>query len=310
MTPAGASACSTPPCCARSCGEASRLHQGVPRAPGPRERAVSDTARATVLNDLGELEASGADIADPVTIRRRDEREDLLAGHLLNELSGVAPTERLGPFTAFGSENIWYDVFFTSQRLEIREPGIGSPALVLTSGGARRRRRRARGDHRRDRLGPGRSHRPCPSAIGLRRDQGHGWVARSGGTGHRRRRRGHARRSARRHAEGGVRPYASRRCRAPAAARSTSMPRRLTPSRSASRPERRPPTRNRAPSPHGDRTSISPRHRGHGHTCRAFSSQSSTIRSFHRNSTHNSCRPLWSDSAVPMWWMAGWAFRW
>ncbi|WP_433359122.1 hypothetical protein [Streptosporangium sp. CA-115845] len=62
---------------------------------------------------------------EPLAIRR----SDLLQ---VDGLSGLAPGERLGPYTVEDGSQVWFDVFFAGTRLVVVETGASAPALVLT----------------------------------------------------------------------------------------------------------------------------------------------------------------------------------
>jgi hypothetical protein len=94
--------------------------------------AVSEKARAILLEDLTAAEAAGDLPGDALMIVRRDEHETLLSGHLPNSLSGLSASERLGPFVALGGINVWFDVFAAARRVEVREAGASVPALVIS----------------------------------------------------------------------------------------------------------------------------------------------------------------------------------
>jgi hypothetical protein len=82
---------------------------------------------------LEDLIAAGGGLADAaLEISRRDERELLRAGTLVDQLTGLLPSERLGPFPIFGGIDVWFDVFLAARRMEVRETGVIVPALVLT----------------------------------------------------------------------------------------------------------------------------------------------------------------------------------
>lgn len=95
---------------------------------------VTKSARADLIQELTALETAGgvSDADEALVVIRRDERETLLSGRLIDSLSALSPGERIGPFTTHGSVNIWFDVFFAARRMEVRESGASAPALVFT----------------------------------------------------------------------------------------------------------------------------------------------------------------------------------
>ncbi len=92
-----------------------------------------EEARETLRAHLHEAESSQADEkAQPLQILRRDIRESILRGSLVDNLSGLSPSERLGPFTVEGGSQVWFDIFFATRRLTVIESGSTVPALVLS----------------------------------------------------------------------------------------------------------------------------------------------------------------------------------
>lgn len=89
---------------------------------------VRETLRAHLL----EAESSYFETEQVLEFIRRDVRESLLEGRLVDRLSGLSPGERLGPFVVDGGTEVWFDVFFAARRLMIIETGSSVPALVLT----------------------------------------------------------------------------------------------------------------------------------------------------------------------------------
>lgn len=98
-----------------------RLHQVVP-----------ESARADLIQDLDAIEAAGDLPNEALVIARRDERETLLSGRLVDNLTGLTPGERLGPFATHGGIYVWFDVFFAARRMEVKETGASAPAIVFT----------------------------------------------------------------------------------------------------------------------------------------------------------------------------------
>jgi len=98
-----------------------RLHQKAP-----------EHARAGLIQDLDEIKATGELPNEPLIVVRRDERETLLSGSLVDGLTGLLPRERLGPFGTHGGIDVWFDVFLAARRMEVRETGASAPAIVFT----------------------------------------------------------------------------------------------------------------------------------------------------------------------------------
>jgi hypothetical protein len=91
-----------------------------------------DSVRAELLPALEALGDAEAGPDEALVINRRDERDLLLAGRFVDALSGLRPSERLGPFTTHGGIAVWFDLFFAARRIEVRETGASRPALVFT----------------------------------------------------------------------------------------------------------------------------------------------------------------------------------
>jgi hypothetical protein len=109
-----------------------QLRLGVPAVVPRKLPMVAPEAVRRWLVDALDEEPGGADEAALVV--RRDAREALLAGRLLDGLTGLAPSERLGPFRAHGDIDVWFDVFpAVAGQWQIREAGNPTtPAMVLT----------------------------------------------------------------------------------------------------------------------------------------------------------------------------------
>jgi hypothetical protein len=83
---------------------------------------------------LAELESGAGASGEAIALVRRDEREMVLTGRIVDSFSGLVPTERLGPFPTHGGTEVLIDVFGArSRRTEVRERGSATPLLVLTS---------------------------------------------------------------------------------------------------------------------------------------------------------------------------------
>lgn len=94
---------------------------------------LSASAEEELIQDLDALDAGGGGLPQEVlAVARRDERETLLSGRLVHDLSGLRPTERLGPFRTHGGIDVWFDLFLAARRMEVRETGSASPLIVLT----------------------------------------------------------------------------------------------------------------------------------------------------------------------------------
>ncbi|MGV3559283.1 hypothetical protein [Larkinella arboricola] len=90
---------------------------------------VPENVRTSLVQALEQSE----DIAsEALLVARRDNQGLLLSGQLIDQLTGLTPGERLGPFVTHGGTDVWFDVFFASQRMEVRETGAAAPALVIT----------------------------------------------------------------------------------------------------------------------------------------------------------------------------------
>ncbi len=93
---------------------------------------VSESARADLIQALDAIEAAGDDLDEALVVVRRDDREALVTGRLVDSLTGLLPGERLGPFGTHGGIDIWFDVFLVARRMEVRETGSSAPALTFT----------------------------------------------------------------------------------------------------------------------------------------------------------------------------------
>lgn len=89
-------------------------------------------ARSDLLRALDESAVAGDTSYEALAIARRDEREMLLQGWLVDSLTGLVPGERLGPFATHSGIDTWFDVFFALHRTEVREAGSSVPILVFT----------------------------------------------------------------------------------------------------------------------------------------------------------------------------------
>lgn len=98
---------------------------------------VDDEFRAALTADLdtvdrSEGEAFAALSGEPLLITRRDIRETLLSGSLLDSLTALRSGERLGPFGTQGGIGVWFDIYFAARRMQVRETGSPAPAIVFT----------------------------------------------------------------------------------------------------------------------------------------------------------------------------------
>ncbi|QLY28369.1 hypothetical protein H0264_23675 [Nocardia huaxiensis] len=84
--------------------------------------------------DLTAIEVAG-EHGDPLIVARRDGPSVLLRGFMTDGLSGLIPTERLGPLHTLDGSEVWFDVFLSGRRTEVREVGANLPALLLTNAG-------------------------------------------------------------------------------------------------------------------------------------------------------------------------------
>lgn len=109
-----------------------RSIKDLPRSPA----SLRAEAPEAVAAELAERLEAGEPADLPGEVRRlvrRGEREMLLSGSLIDGLTGLAPSERLGPFRTYGGLDIWFDVFFAARRIEVKQNGVAVPNLVLSS---------------------------------------------------------------------------------------------------------------------------------------------------------------------------------
>jgi hypothetical protein len=113
--------------------------QAFPPATTRLAQVVPETARASLLEDVDTLnkreaagEAAGEVRPDPRVIVRREPRSTLLLGTPVDNLTGLAPGERLGPFSTEGGIDVWFDVYFAARRMEVRQTGSALPDIVFT----------------------------------------------------------------------------------------------------------------------------------------------------------------------------------
>ena len=111
--------------------------QAPPQAATHWRQVVPETIRASLMHELHLRDASSnsgpaAAVAEARVIVRRDPRAMLSPDALIDKLTGLVPTERLGPFATYGGANVWFDLFFPAHRTEIRETGNSIPAMVIT----------------------------------------------------------------------------------------------------------------------------------------------------------------------------------
>jgi hypothetical protein len=103
------------------------IRSGLLRLPRIGASSVSE-ALAERLERAEEVPAEG----DVLAVVRRDEREVLLSGSLVDSLTGLRPSERIGPVVTHGGTEAWFEIFGEKQRIEVREEGSTSPVFVLT----------------------------------------------------------------------------------------------------------------------------------------------------------------------------------
>lgn len=114
-------------------------HQEKVGAPKP-ERSITrllpleydDDVREFLHDHVRDAESSIDERVEVLDVHRRDSHELLLDGRLVDNLSALSPGERLGPFIVEGGAEVWFDIFFATQRLVVIESGASAPALVLT----------------------------------------------------------------------------------------------------------------------------------------------------------------------------------
>ncbi len=103
----------------------------IPIAESRLHKVVPEALKAELLKSVEEGKEPELP-QEVVHIARRDEREILASGTLVDNLSGLAPSERLGPFMTAAGINIWFDVFLLATRLEVREKNVAAPAFVFS----------------------------------------------------------------------------------------------------------------------------------------------------------------------------------
>jgi hypothetical protein len=113
--------------------------QALPPAAMRLDQVVPESARTSLTQDLDALDASDAAgvrpddrLPDAHVVIRRDPSAMALQGALIDNMTGLAPGERLGPFATRGGIEIWFEIFFAARRIEVREIGAGAPAIVFT----------------------------------------------------------------------------------------------------------------------------------------------------------------------------------
>lgn len=103
--------------------------------------AIGPGGFATLVSDqlpeiLREV-AQEPDLEQPVQlatlIARRDDQLSALSGAFRDELSGILPAERLGPFRTHGGIDAWFDVFLAARQIVVTAAGSAAPALIFTS---------------------------------------------------------------------------------------------------------------------------------------------------------------------------------
>jgi hypothetical protein len=93
---------------------------------------VPDDTRQRLVDDLAATQAAPSSAPQALVVVRRDPRDPLLSDGLVHGLSALVPGERLGPFATLGGVDVWFDVFFTARRIEVRQAGVSAPALVFS----------------------------------------------------------------------------------------------------------------------------------------------------------------------------------
>jgi hypothetical protein len=92
---------------------------------------VPESLRESLIGDLDAIEP-GDVLSEVISVIRRDEREMLLSGRPVDHLTALLPAERIGPFETHGGIDIWFDVFLSARRMEVREKGMSAPAMIFT----------------------------------------------------------------------------------------------------------------------------------------------------------------------------------
>lgn len=119
----------------RSAATASKQRRSlIGSAIGP---AGFDTLLSDQLPDILREATAEPDLEQPeqlaTVIARRDDQLSALSGALTDELSGVLPAERLGPFRTHGGIDAWFDVFVAARQVVVTAAGSAAPALIFTS---------------------------------------------------------------------------------------------------------------------------------------------------------------------------------
>lgn len=78
-------------------------------------------------------ELSRQNLSEAVVASRADEATRLVLDDITDNITGLAPTERLGPFPDVGGRERWFDLFLPAQQLVVRIDGESAPAYVLTN---------------------------------------------------------------------------------------------------------------------------------------------------------------------------------
>lgn len=94
---------------------------------------VDDDLRAAVAADLRRVDERDETPLPVVAISRDYALERLLSSDLSGPTRALTVGERRGPFVLPGDDEMWFDLFFAAEHLEVGEVGASAPALVLTS---------------------------------------------------------------------------------------------------------------------------------------------------------------------------------
>lgn len=103
----------------------------IPIAESRLHKVVPEALKAELLKSVEESKEPEP-TREVVHIARRDEREVLASGVLIDSLSGLAPSERLGPFRTVAGIDVWFEVFLLATRLEVKEKNVAAPAFVFS----------------------------------------------------------------------------------------------------------------------------------------------------------------------------------
>lgn len=108
------------------------FHTGTASVTTPWAGMVDEATRQRLVDDLAKAKAAPRDAPQALVVARRDPRDALMVDGLVHGLSALVPGERLGPFVTVGGVDIWFEVFFAAQRIELRQAGVTAPLVVFS----------------------------------------------------------------------------------------------------------------------------------------------------------------------------------